>query len=55
MKIAGTATLPFDVVKTHKQIEMGEVDFKVKGTGTGISEFLYLFELYLVVLCKLNY
>lgn len=31
LQIAGTATLPFDVVKTHKQIELGEIDFAVKG------------------------
>ncbi|ODM91955.1 Solute carrier family 25 member 40 [Orchesella cincta] len=35
--VAGTITLPFDVVKTYKQIEMGEADFKIKGKKLATS------------------
>jgi len=35
--VAGTLTLPFDVVQTHKQIEMGEADFKLKGSGSSTT------------------
>jgi hypothetical protein len=34
-------TLPFDVVKTHRQIELGEVDFSVRGMFTGKFHFLH--------------
>ena len=31
-QIAGVLTLPFDVIKTHRQIELGELEF-TKGTA----------------------
>ena len=37
-QIAGALTLPFDVVKTHKQIELGEAGFAVKGMNAGNGE-----------------
>jgi len=45
LQIAGTLTLPFDVVKTHKQIELGEVDFAVKGQGQIFFPHFYVHEM----------
>jgi hypothetical protein len=41
LQIAGTVTLPFDVVKTHKQIELGDMDFAVKGKRKSASGYIF--------------
>ncbi|CAH1772905.1 unnamed protein product [Owenia fusiformis] len=44
--VAGVITLPFDVVKTHRQIELGEIELRKGNNGKPTSTWSLLRQLY---------